>query len=141
MRLVSREELGKKLALGDEIPSPIRSLMRMARHVVEDTGTYFDTHTHTRTPHILPFVFPVRTFPEGGEREKGGLKLRPVPVCERFGETQTFQPTLCPRGFVCVCVCVCVCVSVRPEWARRGTNPHSALQECHLGGHLARTTK
>lgn len=38
-------ELGKKLALGDEIPSPIRGPTWMTRHVV-DTKTFFDTHTY-----------------------------------------------------------------------------------------------
>ncbi len=54
--------------IGDEVPSPLRSLKWMTRHVVKDTENFF----HTRTPHILPFVFLVRTFPEGGGGGGGG---------------------------------------------------------------------
>lgn len=55
-------ELGKKLALGVEIPSPIRGPTWMTRHVVDTRP--FSTRTHTAL-----CVPPVRTFPEGGERE------------------------------------------------------------------------
>lgn len=56
---------------------------------------------------VLPFVFPVGTFPEGGEKERQGLKLSLVPVCERSEEMQTFQP-LCVQMVLCMLVCVCV---------------------------------
>lgn len=43
-------------------------------HMVEDIESLFDAHTYATLHYtLLPFVFPVRTFPEGGEKERGVL--------------------------------------------------------------------
>lgn len=55
-----------------------------------------DTCTHI--PHVLLFEDIPRRWWDGG-RTEGVLKLKLVPVCERFRKTQTFQPPLCPRSF------------------------------------------
>lgn len=93
--------MGKKSALGHEILRLIRRLMSMTLHVLGDTKIF------GHTPNLPPFVLLVRTFPEGGERERGGgdLKLSDRASLREAQGNSDIPATLVSWGF-CVFICV-----------------------------------
>lgn len=91
-------------ALRDRILGPIR-VMQMTHRKVEATETFLHLRSSVWTTHTAPCVLR-------GWGGLVGLKLSPVPVCERV-KLNVDIPTTSESKALCVCVYVCEQVVTR----------------------------